>query len=93
MAPSPVPPPGDAGDDLEAEVSGPLADLRLLQFIYWGFDGAVSRGPMVVHEDVAEDVLWVFRRLFRARFPIKHVTLAREFRPSEWEPRIRAPGA
>jgi hypothetical protein len=48
---------------------------------------------MVVHEDVAEDVLWVFRRLFRARFPIKHVTLAREFRPSEWEPRIRAPGA
>jgi hypothetical protein len=64
----------------------PLADLRLLRFNYWSFHGEVSRGPMVVHEDVAQDVLWVFRRLFRARFPIKRVALAREFVPEEFEP-------
>jgi hypothetical protein len=66
----------------------PLTDLRLLRFTYWGFNGVAKRGPMVVHEDVAGDVLRVFRRLFRARFPIKRVALAREFVPEEFEPRI-----
>jgi D-alanyl-D-alanine carboxypeptidase-like protein len=69
----------------------PLTDLRLLRFNHWGFDGEVGRGPMVVHEDVAEDVLWVFGRLFKARFPIKRVALAREFVPEEFEPRISSP--
>jgi hypothetical protein len=69
----------------------PLEDLRLLRFNYWGFDGAVRRGPMVVHEDVVEDVLWVFERLFRARFPIKKLALAREFIPEEFEARISTP--
>jgi hypothetical protein len=46
---------------------------------------------MVVHEDVAVDVLWVFRRLFRARFPIKRLALTREFVPEEFEPRISSP--
>jgi hypothetical protein len=64
----------------------PLGDLRLLRFNYWNFEGEVHRGPMVVHEDVAQDVMWVFRRLFRARFPIKRVALAREFVPEEFEP-------
>jgi hypothetical protein len=66
----------------------PLTDLRLLRYNYWGFNGEVKRGPMVVHEDVAEDVLWVFRRLFKTRFPIKRVALAKEFVPEEFEPRI-----
>jgi hypothetical protein len=66
----------------------PLADLRLLRFNYWGFDGVVKRGPMVVREDVAADVLWVFGRLFKARFPIKRVALAQEFEPDEFETRI-----
>jgi hypothetical protein len=41
-----------------------------------------------VHEDVAADVLWVFGRLFNARFPVKRVALAKEFEPEEFEPRI-----
>ena len=65
-----------------------LDDLRLLRFNYWDFQGELERGPMVVHEDVATDVLWVFGRLFRARFPIKRVALAEEFVPAEFEPRI-----
>ena len=69
----------------------PLDDLRLLRLTYRGFDGRIRRGPMVVHEDVAEDVLWVFGRLFRARFPLKHVALTREFVPEDFEPRISSP--
>ena len=66
----------------------PLTDLRLIRFNYWDFDGEVERGPMVVHEDVAADVLWVFGRLFRVRFPIMHVELAEEFVPEAFEARI-----
>jgi D-alanyl-D-alanine carboxypeptidase len=66
----------------------PLEDLRLLEFNHHGFGGGVRRGPMVVHEDVAEDVLWVFKQLFNAGFPIKRVGLTKEFVPSEFEPII-----
>lgn len=63
----------------------PLSDLRLLRFNFWGFDGQVKRGPMVVNASVAPDVLWVFGRLFEAQFPIKRVGLTREFKESRLE--------
>ena len=59
----------------------PLDGLRLLHFNYWGFGGNVLRGPMVVNASVAEDVLWVFHRLYDARFPIKRVSLSTPFHP------------
>jgi hypothetical protein len=59
----------------------PLKDLRLVQVSYWSFEGEVRTGPFVLHERVAKDVLWVFERLFRARFPIKEIKLAAKDRP------------
>jgi hypothetical protein len=59
----------------------PLDGLRLLHFNYWGFGGNLLRGPMVVNATVAEDVLWVFRQLYDARFPIKRVDLSTPFHP------------
>jgi hypothetical protein len=63
----------------------PISGLRLLRFNHVGFDGQVKRGRMVVNADVAQEVLWVFRQLFEARFPMKRVDLAREFDESRWE--------
>lgn len=63
----------------------PLSGLSLLRFNYWGFDGEVNRGPMVVNASVAPDVLWVFGRLFEAHFPLKRVGLTREFKESRLE--------
>jgi hypothetical protein len=51
----------------------PLSDLRLVSARHWGFDGHVHRGRIVVHRDVAEKVLAVFRRLYGARFPIRQM--------------------
>jgi hypothetical protein len=62
----------------------PLDDLRILHFNYWGFDHTLRRGPMVVNASVAEDVLWVFKRLYEAEFPIKKVALATEFKPERF---------
>jgi D-alanyl-D-alanine carboxypeptidase len=58
----------------------PLSDLRLLRLRYWGFARRVHEGPMVVNARVARDVVSVFRRLFRARFPIRILHLAVPYR-------------
>jgi hypothetical protein len=65
----------------------PLRDLRVVTVRYHGFDGEVHTGPLVLNEKVADDVLWVFRRLFRRDFPIRNVALAHRWhptRPSDW---------
>jgi len=59
----------------------PLEDLRLVEVSYWNFDGEMRTGPLVLNERVASDVLWVFRRLFRAHFPIEEIKLAAKDRP------------
>lgn len=48
-----------------------LADLRLVELTYWGFDNAPHAGELVVHEDVAAAVVQVFHTLFTNRFPIR----------------------
>jgi hypothetical protein len=53
------------------------ADLRYLTMTYWGFDGLHHTGEMIVHADVAEDVVEVFRRLHEARFPIEEMRVTR----------------
>lgn len=52
-----------------------LNDLRLLKVRYWGFDGRVRRGRLVVHEDSARGMVRVMRRLFRLHFPIRRMRL------------------
>ena len=53
----------------------PLRDLRLLTLRHRGFDGSVRTGRLVVHRDVARDLVGVFRRLYEARFPIRRMRL------------------
>ena len=50
-----------------------LRDLRLLRLAHWDFDGRVRTGRLIVHEDVARDVLGIFRKLHAKRFPIRRV--------------------
>jgi hypothetical protein len=52
-----------------------LFDLRLLTVSHWGWDGRVHEGQLVVHEDAAQPLATVFRRLYELRFPIRHMRL------------------
>jgi hypothetical protein len=63
----------------------PLDDLRLVRVRYWNFRGEVRSGPLVLDRKVASDVLWVFRQLFRARFPIHRIDLAPRPKPIDWD--------
>jgi hypothetical protein len=52
-----------------------LRDLRLLTLSHWDFEGRVRTGRLVVHEEVARDLVGVFRVLYAARFPIRRMWL------------------
>ncbi|HWC71137.1 MAG TPA: M15 family metallopeptidase [Actinomycetota bacterium] len=58
-----------------------IDDLRHVRVSHWSLRGTVRSGPLILHESVARDVLWVFRRLFEARFPIHRIALPPRYRP------------
>jgi SpoIID/LytB domain protein len=62
-----------------------IDDLRVVRVRYHTFTGAVETGPLVVHTRVAADVLGVFRRLYRAGFPINRIGLPPRYRPPRRE--------
>jgi D-alanyl-D-alanine carboxypeptidase len=50
-----------------------LRDLRLLAMSHRRFDGKVAMGRLIVHADVAREVVSVFRRLYAAGFRIRRM--------------------
>ena len=50
-----------------------LEDLRYVTVAFRGFDQRPHTGELLVHASVADDVVSVFRRLYRARFPIEEM--------------------
>jgi len=64
----------------------PLSGLRLLTVTHWGFDGHTHRGQLVVSARVAEPLQGVFRKLYRLKFPIRHMNLANMYGPRRSQP-------
>ena len=52
-----------------------LADLRYVTVSFRGFDGRPHTGELVVHRRVADQIVSVFARLYRAAFPIEEMRL------------------
>jgi len=51
----------------------PLRELRVIHMTFWGFDRTAHTGELVVHRRWADDLVHVFRRIYRARFPIRRM--------------------
>ncbi|HEY0076090.1 MAG TPA: M15 family metallopeptidase [Abditibacteriaceae bacterium] len=45
--------------------------LSLLEIDYWGFDGVLHRGQIIVNAELADEVEQIFADIREARFPIK----------------------
>jgi len=76
------------GPQLRARMTGvswhagcpvPLSGLRLVTLSYWGFDGRVHTGRLVVNAAQARPVLRAFRRLYSERFPIRRMRLVDDY--------------
>ena len=61
----------------------PLADLVLLRLNHYGYDGAIHDGELVVHADLADEVLAIFRSLFEQHFPIEKMRLIEVYEGSD----------
>lgn len=56
-----------------------LDQLRLVTLSHWGLDSEVHTGELVVHRDVADEVVQIFSTVFAARFPIERMDLVDVF--------------
>jgi hypothetical protein len=59
------------------------AELRTVRLSYCGFDGRAHVGLLVVNRRVTREVVTVFRRLYRARFPIRRMVPVSTYRGSD----------
>jgi hypothetical protein len=50
-------------------------ELRHVTVVHTGFDGHDHTGELIVHADVAADVVGIFRALHAARFPLEEVRI------------------
>lgn len=71
----PVPPDIAERTTWKPECPVPLEDLRYITVAYWGFDGLPHTGEMMLHKDVADDVVGVFAKLHAAKFPLEYLLL------------------
>lgn len=63
------------GSTWSSECPVTLDDLRYLTVSFWGFDGGHHTGEIIVHREVAADVVDVFEQLHAERFPLEEMRL------------------
>ncbi|WP_230486722.1 M15 family metallopeptidase [Nocardioides anomalus] len=51
------------------------ADLSWVRLSFWGFDDQRHTGELLVHASVADDLVGVFRTLYRDRFPLEELRI------------------
>lgn len=62
----------------------PIKDLVLLTITYWGFDRCVhTDGKLIVHHEVANEVLDIFKDLFYAQYPVEKMKLIEEYKGND----------
>lgn len=56
-----------------------LDELSYVTVLHYGFDDAVHEGELVVHKEVAAEVVEIFRELYEKKFPIEKIRLIDEY--------------
>ncbi len=62
-----------------------LEDLRYLRMKYIDFKGKEMMGEMVVHKDVAREVIEIFGELYTMDYPIKKMKLVSDYKGKDWQ--------
>ncbi|SEB90820.1 D-alanyl-D-alanine carboxypeptidase [Nocardioides exalbidus] len=57
------------------------SDLAWVRVVFWGFDAQRHTGELLVNSAVADDLVQVFRTLYRVRFPQERLAIARTYDP------------
>jgi len=60
-------------------------DLRYIRLKHRNFHRSEKMGEIIVHKDVAEEVVEIFRELYEIGYPIRQMRLVSDFRGSDWQ--------
>jgi hypothetical protein len=62
-----------------------IADLRYLRIKYKNFSGQEQWGELIVHREVAEEVVKIFEALYKADYPIYQMRLVSDYNGNDWQ--------
>ena len=62
-----------------------LENLRYVQVNHWNFDHETVVGEVIVHEDVAEELVYIFEELYNMKYPINKMQLVSEYDGDDWK--------
>lgn len=54
-------------------------ELRYLHLVHYDFNGRVCQGEMICNRLIADDIVYIFRRLYESRYPIACMQLIDEY--------------
>jgi hypothetical protein len=55
------------------------ADLRYVKLLYYDFEGVVHEGELIVHAQLAAEVMAIFYELYQAKYPLSSVRLVDDY--------------
>ncbi len=61
----------------------PLEDLRHITLTHYDFEGHINKGELIVHNEVVDDLQYIFKKLFEVKFPIQSIKMVDEFDGSD----------
>lgn len=62
----------------------PLTKLRYLKLKHLNFKGKTVLGEMVVHKDIAKEVVTIFDKLYKIGYPIRQMRLVADYQANDW---------
>lgn len=62
-----------------------LEDLRYIQVDHWDFKGKNKRGELIIHKNVAKEVVEIFHALYKIKYPINQMRLVSDFEGNDWQ--------
>lgn len=67
------------GKSYKANCTIPRTELRYIRVLHYGFDGKVKSGELVCHRDIADDLIEIFKELYKAHYPIERIQLIDDY--------------
>jgi len=63
----------------------PLENLRYLRMNHLNFEGKTVSGELIVHKEVADEVVLIFSELYEIGYPVHQMRLVADFAANDWQ--------
>jgi len=73
------------GNTWKKECPVSLSNLRYMQVNHWDFNGNTITGELIVHKDVADELVYIFEELYNIGYPIHKMTLISDYKGNDWQ--------